>query len=575
MKLKFILTNIIFLTSFFAKGQNNVKNHKLANLPDLTADQLAKWNFVKNNQLGVMGNDFNGRDEVGTAPVERPDNITGNATDGIPDVDNSRLDIWFPNIRPQDNKKAYKQTMIGTVTGAEQYFNTVIFPDFDIDFYVKPDPLFRFLINENPAPLLNGESRLGHITSKCPVCPDKFGEIEAEIDLKDKGEQFAQNFLNGIGKTKKAGFYGIWQHDNGHCRQPEIHPAEQVWWQNQENGVTTYNCNLFCDYSKRFFWKEDMDDNHGIIIKPWAEPPVKGLFAIPFELKPGSLKLKTYKIFFQSGFNINYGEQMEFDNYKIQQLVIDGNPEIIVYEPDENNVDVSFKEVGKDRDGTIKGFLVIRSVVGKMDGNDKKEPGHIFFEVKEYSSPKIARPGAEGDAVYKVILESIECVKKNDFGPTEDLFGMIKLNVFATPDNNGNWRGSRIASTATANILRFNCTNLDNTLWCYGCKKDQYFFLKEGEKKVINSSMDFRFSGNAVFEFAGKMDESDSDDCSTIELLGEAQKKIVVSQELETGNDMLFSMSFARTPEEDKRTIIKANFRISKVGYTMPPKTGR
>lgn len=170
-----------------------------------------------------MGSDFNERYQIGTAPVERP------AKAGP--ISYSRINFWYPNKRPSDNGKAYKQTMIGTTTGAERYSNDIVFPDYDIDFYIRPDSLYNYLIRENPRPNSNYKSANGDVSGgDLPNCPNSFTDVEAEIDLKDISWQFTEHFKYGIGNNGKAGFYGAWIHDAGHCDRPEIHPAEQISW---------------------------------------------------------------------------------------------------------------------------------------------------------------------------------------------------------------------------------------------------------------------------------------------------------------------------------------------------------
>jgi hypothetical protein len=49
--------------------------------------------------------------------------------------------------------------------------------------------------------------------------------------------------------------------------------------------TSTYTLNVFCDGSKRLWWRSQMDD--GTKLKPWGAPPIKGLFAIAFEAELG------------------------------------------------------------------------------------------------------------------------------------------------------------------------------------------------------------------------------------------------------------------------------------------------
>src|SRR5262249_60572407 len=98
------------------------------------------------------------------------------------------------------------------------------------------------------------------------------------------------------------GVYGPWIYDKGHCCHSEIHPAEQVWFRDDvPNGGKKYSLNVICDGSKRFWWRDQMDD--GTKLKPWGAPPIKGLFAIAFETELGKPPV-TFEVSDLDSFNV-------------------------------------------------------------------------------------------------------------------------------------------------------------------------------------------------------------------------------------------------------------------------------
>jgi hypothetical protein len=215
-------------------------------LPKLTSAQEDLLTLAVKQQLGVLGNDYDGKDELGRAPVER--------RMGLLVTSAQFLNFWYTNARPQDNKRAYKQTMIGRVKEAEHYENEYVFPDYDIDFYVEPAPEYEFLIKESPKPNASFLTTVDQLRgAKLPDVPAAFDVVEAEIDVKDINEKQLVAFFNDEMKTSVyAGFYGAWIYDRGHYDHPEIHPAEQIWWRSVKENVTTYHLNLICDYSGRY-----------------------------------------------------------------------------------------------------------------------------------------------------------------------------------------------------------------------------------------------------------------------------------------------------------------------------------
>src|SRR5262249_14894706 len=119
----------------------------------------------------------------------------------------------------------------------------------------------------------------------------EFTFVEAEVqvtgDIHAAGGQILNDAILKRGPSPIC-VYGPWVYDKGHCWHSGVPPAEQVWFRDDlPNGGKKYSLNVISDGSKRFWWRDQMDD--GTKLKPWGAPPIKGLFAIAFEVKIGGL----------------------------------------------------------------------------------------------------------------------------------------------------------------------------------------------------------------------------------------------------------------------------------------------
>jgi hypothetical protein len=529
-------------------AQTKVNTINRTKLPLLTKAQIDQWNHIQFDQLGVMGSDYDGRDEIGTCPTERMDNV----------FSSSRLDFWFPNVRNSEAKRAYKQTMIGKLRGSEHYSNEIIFPDFDNDFYVVPEPKYNFLIDESPKPNVNYKTAFGQLVHfDWPDCPDYFKEVEAEIDLKDIHEkQFAEFFNDEMNVTGYAGFYGPWIYDRGHCDHPEIHPTEQIWWSYKKGNTFSYHCNLICDYSKRYMNASELDDNGGKYtkIKPWAEPPIDGVFAIAFAIDPRAEK-NIFRIFLKGSNNVNANNTQKFDAFKVHHLLVNGQRIASVLEPESETMSVNFENLGYDANGNILGYLVIRSSVGHKIDNSHKDPGHLFFEVKKEIVKNNATPVVPGRL--KITLESIECTAVDDYGDDEEVYGLILAKAYTTSDTTELYP-NKLSHEPSIKDPYSGCNFSTDVIWCLQCPKTIKFV--KGQKTALDSySLTYNFPAAGYIEITGDLNENDSDNCSDFDQLGVPQKKIILTSELDKPV-YRFSQHFA-----SGGTRLKANFRIEKL----------
>lgn len=328
-----------------------------------TAEGKGLWETAK-LQMGIIGNDYRGREEIGTAAFERASN---NAL--IPDFFN----FWYPQRPANDHRKPFKRTLSGHVIKAGQANIQGTFADFDVNIHIVPYPKYDYLVSTAHKPLFTSIMKLQDVPYDIKDCPPSFISVEAEIaeDFWPKGNHtFGRARLTDMALSRVGRgicVYGPWIWDEGHCRQPEIHPAEQLWWSDSSNNRIKSNLNVVCDASRRFWWRRQMDD--GTKLKPWAEPPVKGLFAIAFEYAlpkadVASIGYNTLK--FEADYIQHYNLNENPNSNKTYNLVYNGK-NIVSFVPNNNAFKVSFEHVGisPEDNNKIRGFLVLETSVGK------------------------------------------------------------------------------------------------------------------------------------------------------------------------------------------------------------------
>lgn len=345
----------------------NGANTTITSLGVQTNEGKFLWEKATKKQLGVIGNDYRGIDAIGSACFERASNNVA-----IPD----HINFWYPQKQKNDHRDTvyFKRTLVGTITKAGQFINPGTFEDYDANIDIKPDPSYEYLITDAHKPeytnLMKTQRYASFGYSGESGCPDKFDELEAEIADRNKPPQGYESKLVEFSKKrigKKICVYGTWIYDKGHCCHPEIHPAEQSWWMEASGNGRTFNMNVICDDSGRYLWRSQMDD--GTKLKPWAEPPIKGVFAIAFEYNiPKFNETISYSTNKFEVANIEDYNVIKYPNAdQTYNLVYEGK-NIVSFIPHNDAFKVSFEHVGisaEDRN-KIKGFLVIETSVGKL-----------------------------------------------------------------------------------------------------------------------------------------------------------------------------------------------------------------
>ena len=346
----------------------NGPNTNIISMGVQSTEGRALWERAMQQQLGIIGNDYRGSEELGSACFERASNNTF-----IPDF----LNFWYLQKQKNDHRSVvyFKRTLTGTINRVHQVNISGTFEDYDVNIDITPDPAFQYLLTDAVTPDHTGLMKsqyygsLGY--SGESGCPGSFTALEAEIADKFRpGDGYTSKLIelneNRVGK--KIGVYGPWIWDEGHCRHPEIHPAEQLWWSEPEGNGRKINLNVICDASRRFWWRSQMDD--GTKKNPWAEPPIRGLFAIAFEYELPGLNTSARAGYTNKQFvvqNIQHYNVIEYPGAdQVYNLVYEGK-NLVSFIPHNNAFKVSFEHVGisPDNRNRIRGFLVIETSVGQ------------------------------------------------------------------------------------------------------------------------------------------------------------------------------------------------------------------
>jgi hypothetical protein len=370
------------------------------------------WEHVVADQFGVIGSDFRGAEEIGTAAFERASNNIA-----IPDF----INFWYPQVQPRDHRAPHKRTLIGTVDGVYIADVSGTYEDHDLNILIAPDDLHRYLVTEahpreyTDIMAVQWQSGLhGTLWQGQPDCDDpksvrEADFVEAEIlassDLNSGVNELLRDSIAAVG-DRKIGVYGTWIYDKGHCCHSEIHPAEQLWWREDLGDRSVYHCAVVCDASKRFWWRDEMDD--GTKLKPWGAPPVTGVFAIAFEVAPPSPTRPTPGLVFAVADLSSHNLAAASGGTSAHTLVYQGVA-LVSFVPSNDAFSVSFEQVGTGPNGNIRGFLVIEATVGTLtqrvvdahfpagtdvnaiDQDDErrvfsKEEGHYMFTVTQRAS---------------------------------------------------------------------------------------------------------------------------------------------------------------------------------------------
>ena len=389
--------------------------------------------------MGVIGSDYKGAEEIGSAATERASNNIA-----IPDSFN----FWYPQKSPRDQRNVFfKRTLSGTVLGGESKPRIVniegTYEDFDFNMDIVPFASYMNLISDGHKPKLSGIQNINLIKENIELsnptgispnpCTKPFTYIEAEIDARVD----AKNALNSLARGrigKQIAVYGPWVYDVAHCHKPEIHAAEQIWWSENEGKNRKYTMNIFSDSSKRFWWRSQMDD--GSKKKPWGAPPIKGTFAIAFEVEIGqggkfeignlSKPGKKFEVTNIEDFNVATNP----NSNKVYNLVYQSNV-LVSFVPHNDAFKVSFEKVGFKPGTTniVRGFLVIEASVGTVTQITKR----ITTQFLQYDVPAGTTADTIPEQYEKLAFKKVEghymfSILQTELPGKSQMFEVFKTN---------------------------------------------------------------------------------------------------------------------------------------------------
>ncbi len=318
------------------------------------------WDVAVNKQGGIIGSDYRGIEAIGSAAFERASNNLA-----IPDSFN----FWYPQAQPRDHRGDgsghFKRTLSGTLRSSQVSDIGGTYEDHDVNIDIEPSEGYTYLLTDaHPREYTDIMSMQWNLSAHQlgkPDCDDQgaideFTFVEAEID----SSTTAKTWINGAlehAVGRQVCVYGPWIYDKGHCCHSEIHPAEQIWWSDPAPAGRVYFCNLLVDESKRFWWRDQMDD--GTKLKPWGAPPITGTFAIAFETKVNE-PAKQFEVFVHEVHNA----ATEHEDFLRHHLVYGGTTLISVVQDPASLLKVSFEHVGLVQPDVVRGFIVLEATVG-------------------------------------------------------------------------------------------------------------------------------------------------------------------------------------------------------------------
>lgn len=297
--------------------------------------------------------------------------------------------------------------------------------------------------------------------------------VEAEIDVMDA---FAGIIMsNGPKIFSQITGYGPFVHekhdywDTRYHDYIEIHPCENVWSSELNNGKMKYNIGVFSDNSGRF--------------NKWRPNPLLALNAIAFEVVGGTPLVYTMNV----PTSHNMVPYPLFNDNTLNHCLLDGADTLVVIrEASSPNrfFSIDFAQVSKTRmaDGRYlyKGFMKIHSAV--------KDGGHVLYSVQETRGGIKFKP-----CNIKVTLNSISCLGVDDGNDTEELYGVYGVSAVTG------------LQPVHANVYTPGTAN--GTIW----KRDRHntLNLKKNQTSVINTYRSYVLPASGELVLYGDIDEDD------------------------------------------------------------------
>lgn len=321
------------------------------NIPEATGVQISTWNSATNLSLGIRA-----YDPVNNRPTEQS---------------HDSWDLFAPT----------KQNLAGRFNRFGSYDEKIIGKLYDWNIMIHCFDEYTGLYNSVKQQYYDPSEWHGCITPGNPCGtpynnnPCMWAEIAPDPAFSKNNDWFPvsedDHCVEGyyLAKNDTVGVYGCYVTDDEHGNQPEIHPAQQIWFRNKS---------ISADNNDHYWlmFLQDASDRYG----NWSASPIYGQFHIAFKVKP---KLRPNAAVTPQTMNLSIASQLDLvtnafadhnydcDNGYSHALVVDGQKLLVVNEPestdDENKIGVQFVDLAKLPDGSIQGYVQVSLVLGDYD----------------------------------------------------------------------------------------------------------------------------------------------------------------------------------------------------------------
>jgi len=313
-------------------------------------DDNSIWDSINNYQYGVAGTGFIGKNEfIGKCIAKH-----------------NKGGEWVP-------VSGFKETLCGYLKLHSQFQedydnNPLTFDDdYDMDFYIIPDPAFRHL-------LLDSKKPGGHYYEPNAICCE-VALIESSNDSRTDGATYFQLTKRSDFEYQNIGVYGAFVYDMGHDGyNPEIHPIEQMWHKKEINSTQTeFYLYSMHDNQDRFGRVQYYEPSNCVGL-PWIKNPQVNVYYLPFEASFNGNSFVDYQIDLLSGNNINY----ENATGQTLRLLYHGKELVKVRRPQANFPVVTFFQLGMKDSTTVRGYIAIETSIDKPG---LTSGGHEFLKI--------------------------------------------------------------------------------------------------------------------------------------------------------------------------------------------------
>ena len=356
MKAIQLVTYLVIAVSLLIIGCSVNVELNLNDIPIATNGQIREWDITTSQLLGIRAND----------PV---------ASNPAADQQNNTWSLLFPE----------KKNLGGVFNryGTEPEGGSIL----DWNFMIHPFNDFIYIYESAPTSGIEDWPGCIDPNDQNKRCDQSdynsdscmLAEIAPDPDFVNSNPWFSISVDHNhceqgafLKKKDTLGVYGYPVIDDIHGNNPEIHPAQQIWFRNKDRSSE----------EKSFYWLMFLQDASNRF-QDWVGSPIYGQFHIAFRAKPTKLQVKgpepltmNLRIAFQSDLVTNEfpAHSIDDDNGNSHALIVDGSRLVVVNESEnlEENMDlgIQFVELAKLADGTVQGYVQVSMVLGDYDTDE-------------------------------------------------------------------------------------------------------------------------------------------------------------------------------------------------------------